>query len=359
MIEPPGSNNGYNTSLRNNGWRMIVLGKILKPKGLKGEVRIKVFTGDLELFQCYPAFVINGRRYKINYFKGAGKYLILKLATIDTIDAAKVLQGAYLTLSRAEIIKWHRSKSHSAKSHDLRSHHAKSYDAKVLAPQKTSKQTSEQEHLRPNDFFVNEQGKKDLKDGQEYIKEEQGYIEDGEKYIKDSVDERDPIFIADLIDLAAYYQCSQYNHPSALNKNDKESRSSFYNDCSKAQPPNLQSSNLQSPNLRSPNLQPSDLKTSESQTLETKNNECNRPPHSNHSFVGRITAYYEHGGSSEKGMLEVTIAEAFRRLLAVEEQKRKTFFLPCDDEYLGVIDLANHYVCLNNLHKLLVFKRLV
>ncbi|MBI2336181.1 MAG: 16S rRNA processing protein RimM [Deltaproteobacteria bacterium] len=99
------------TSLVENSW--LVLGRIGKPWGLRGETTCQFFNPEFSValtgVSVGISFESNATQpeqfAKIEFLKSHGKTWRLKLAGVSTPEAAKVFHGAYLLLTRDQLPK--------------------------------------------------------------------------------------------------------------------------------------------------------------------------------------------------------------------------------------------------------------
>ena len=80
------------------------LGRILKPQGVKGEVKLDAFTDDLSRFLELGFAYFKDAEYKRVEIESAridARYAYLKLKGINTRDDAEKLRGVFLYIDRA------------------------------------------------------------------------------------------------------------------------------------------------------------------------------------------------------------------------------------------------------------------
>lgn len=88
------------TKLR-NPVQMAVIGA---PHGVKGEVRVKTFTGDpLALGDYGPLHDEEGRTYQVAAIRPAKTVVVVRFAGIDTREAAEEATGRALYIERADL----------------------------------------------------------------------------------------------------------------------------------------------------------------------------------------------------------------------------------------------------------------
>ena len=73
--------------------RFVVIGKVGKPFGVKGEVRIRPYTNSLEIFQRSAVLVLDTIPYTVLSLRGHKGSVIVSLEGINTPEAAKKLVG--------------------------------------------------------------------------------------------------------------------------------------------------------------------------------------------------------------------------------------------------------------------------
>ncbi len=82
---------------------MIRVGKILKPHGLGGEVKVRAFTDDLVSFRKYKYFFVNFKKFLVHRIKFLNEKLIVKFHQLDDVDEVSRLKGEFLSLPRVEL----------------------------------------------------------------------------------------------------------------------------------------------------------------------------------------------------------------------------------------------------------------
>lgn len=80
---------------------LILLGTIGAPHGVRGEVRIKAFTGDpLAIAEYGPLSAKDGRSFEIEDLRPAKEVVVARLKGVDTREAAEALNGTQLFVPR-------------------------------------------------------------------------------------------------------------------------------------------------------------------------------------------------------------------------------------------------------------------
>lgn len=83
---------------------LILLGVIGAPHGVKGEVRIKAFTGDPLAIAGYgPLTDAKGRRFEIAEARTAKEVVIARLKGVTSREAAESLNGVQLFVAREKL----------------------------------------------------------------------------------------------------------------------------------------------------------------------------------------------------------------------------------------------------------------
>jgi 16S rRNA processing protein RimM len=80
---------------------LVLLGIIGAPHGIKGEVRIKAFTGDpLAIAEYGPLQDETGRRFEIVALRPAKEVVVARLKGVSSREAAEALNGVNLFVGR-------------------------------------------------------------------------------------------------------------------------------------------------------------------------------------------------------------------------------------------------------------------
>ena len=109
----------------------VLVGKITKAHGIKGEVKVLAYTNHPEEFQHFPMVLLvdkAGNKYQefvLSRGRGQGKLAILKLVDIDDRNAAESLAGLevwvrkeHLTPLEPDEFYWHEMVGLSARTRD-------------------------------------------------------------------------------------------------------------------------------------------------------------------------------------------------------------------------------------------------
>jgi 16S rRNA processing protein RimM len=86
---------------------MFIIGKVLKPQGNKGEVKVEIITSFPEHFVSLDSVYIeeneNWQAYPIESARLTGRHVFLKFVNIDSIDQAETLRNKYLYIEKDEL----------------------------------------------------------------------------------------------------------------------------------------------------------------------------------------------------------------------------------------------------------------
>lgn len=81
----------------------LTVGRILKPRGLKGELKIETFSDNPRRFQSLKKLKIADEEYVVEKLSTEGALGYVKLQGIDDIDKAERLRGKEITVSRDDL----------------------------------------------------------------------------------------------------------------------------------------------------------------------------------------------------------------------------------------------------------------
>ena len=74
----------------------ILIGVILKPQGIKGEVKVKAYSDDLDRFLNYGKFFIDGFERKVERGRHDGSFCYVKFVGINSMNEAEALRNKKL-----------------------------------------------------------------------------------------------------------------------------------------------------------------------------------------------------------------------------------------------------------------------
>ena len=83
--------------------RFLIVGRILAPWGIRGEVKVQVMTDFPERFAPGKLVFLDGHPLEIESCRPHKQHLNIKLATIDSIEAAERIRGHDLTVPSSEL----------------------------------------------------------------------------------------------------------------------------------------------------------------------------------------------------------------------------------------------------------------
>ena len=83
----------------------LTIGKVLKPRGLKGELKIELYASDSARFSHLKRLKIDGIEYGIDRISTEGAIGYVSLEGIDTVEKAEALRGKLITANRNDLPK--------------------------------------------------------------------------------------------------------------------------------------------------------------------------------------------------------------------------------------------------------------
>ena len=81
----------------------LIVGRILAPWGIRGEVKVEVLTDFPERFAPQKVLYLNARPLEIESCRPHKQHLVVKLATIDSVEDTEKLRGQDLTIPSSEL----------------------------------------------------------------------------------------------------------------------------------------------------------------------------------------------------------------------------------------------------------------
>jgi 16S rRNA processing protein RimM len=93
--------NNLNLELKNN---LRQVGKVISPHGLKGEIYIRVFSGDLSWFSKVKKLKVGDKEFSIKMFKHFKEGALLTLEGVSDRNGSDLLKGAAIWVA-ADIFK--------------------------------------------------------------------------------------------------------------------------------------------------------------------------------------------------------------------------------------------------------------
>lgn len=82
---------------------MLEVGKIINTHGIRGEVKVDSWLDDPALFGCLKTLVVGGQPYPIRSARVQGRFALVTLEGIQSIDDALPLKGKVALACREEI----------------------------------------------------------------------------------------------------------------------------------------------------------------------------------------------------------------------------------------------------------------
>lgn len=71
----------------------LTIATIVKPQGIRGEVKVKVYLDDVEILKSIKQVYISGEKYAVLNVRGAGDIAYIALRGIADRNAAELLRG--------------------------------------------------------------------------------------------------------------------------------------------------------------------------------------------------------------------------------------------------------------------------
>jgi 16S rRNA processing protein RimM len=84
-------------------YQFIVVGRVVAPWGARGEIKVEVMTDFPDRFSPQEEVHIDGRPMTIERSRLHQGRVILKLATIDSVEAAQGLRGRFLEVPQSQL----------------------------------------------------------------------------------------------------------------------------------------------------------------------------------------------------------------------------------------------------------------
>ena len=83
----------------------IVIGKIVKPQGIKGELKVIPLTDDPKRFTSLAYVIIDGTRYEVISCRVTGEAVFVLLKSIADRNAAELMRGKLVEVERKDAVK--------------------------------------------------------------------------------------------------------------------------------------------------------------------------------------------------------------------------------------------------------------
>ncbi len=78
------------------------VGEVLKPQGIRGELKVKPFTDDAEVFRDFTRVFVEETPYKVLSVRTGGGLVFLGLKGVPDRNAAELLRGKQLYVARED-----------------------------------------------------------------------------------------------------------------------------------------------------------------------------------------------------------------------------------------------------------------
>ena len=86
---------------------MYVVGMVLKPQGIKGEIKVKSISSNPERFKTLKKIYIQKEKlkaYSIESVRTSNKFVFLKLSEINNREDTEILRGCDILIDEADLI---------------------------------------------------------------------------------------------------------------------------------------------------------------------------------------------------------------------------------------------------------------
>ncbi len=83
----------------------LKIGLIVKPQGVKGEVKVQPLTDDIARFKKLKSVLIDGKSFTVERATLAGNTVFLALQGIYDRDIAESLRGKFISVAREDAVK--------------------------------------------------------------------------------------------------------------------------------------------------------------------------------------------------------------------------------------------------------------
>ncbi|MCH5160615.1 MAG: 16S rRNA processing protein RimM [Clostridiales bacterium] len=82
----------------------MVIGEILKPHGIRGEIKVKPLTSDPTRFTALKSVTVDGRLYRVKNVRLDGNMVYLCFDGVSSMNDAETLRGKMITIDRASAV---------------------------------------------------------------------------------------------------------------------------------------------------------------------------------------------------------------------------------------------------------------
>ncbi len=80
----------------------LEIAKVLKPQGIKGEIKVECYTSNLDFLMSLKSFNIDNITYNIQSIRVQGKFAYIKTQEINSMNEAETLRGKILLVPKPE-----------------------------------------------------------------------------------------------------------------------------------------------------------------------------------------------------------------------------------------------------------------
>ena len=81
----------------------LTVAVILKPQGIRGEIKVKALTDSAEDLKAFKKLTIDGKEYSVLSVRAQGEFAYINLSGIADRNAAELLRGKEAEVERGEI----------------------------------------------------------------------------------------------------------------------------------------------------------------------------------------------------------------------------------------------------------------
>ncbi len=83
--------------------KKIIIGQIIKAQGIKGEVKVKVYTNDLNRFLNYKKFFAGNEIFEVSTSRGDSEFAFIKFKHVKDRNEAELLRGINLEIEQQQL----------------------------------------------------------------------------------------------------------------------------------------------------------------------------------------------------------------------------------------------------------------
>lgn len=83
----------------------IVIGKILKPQGIRGEIKILPLTDNIERFKSVKYLIVKGQAKPVLSLRIMDNYVYVKLEGVVDRNEAELLRDEFVSVKRSDAVK--------------------------------------------------------------------------------------------------------------------------------------------------------------------------------------------------------------------------------------------------------------